>query len=107
MSNKKIFEMDENLRLRTDRIYVNQTIFNCQHPQLAFDRRDDHIKCTTTGCWREFWLRTDAEYYTFKDRMIDKFDFEKAEKEFKRQIRLAKAKAKKEKEISDKAKGLL
>ncbi|AHI52893.1 hypothetical protein [Spiroplasma culicicola] len=106
MSDKKVFEMDENLKLRTDLIYFHQTIRECIHKEIALDSRDEHYKCTNMGCWMQFWFRTEEEYHVFDHRVIKEFDFVKSEKEYKKKIKSLKLKAKKEKEMLEKSKNL-
>jgi hypothetical protein len=45
-TNKAIFDYDRTTKKRrTDRIYVHESLPLCTHKHIAFDARDEMIKC--------------------------------------------------------------
>ncbi|AGR42130.1 hypothetical protein [Spiroplasma diminutum] len=87
---KSIFDLNEKLELELDYIYYNKSISNCIHDNIAQDERDLVFKCTK--CFTRFLFRDKDHLWKFKDRIIKRFDFEKAENFYKREVkRLKKA----------------
>ncbi|WP_146637767.1 hypothetical protein [Spiroplasma clarkii] len=56
---------------------------NCAHNKIALDLRDNIYKCIKPGCWRQFWFESTEQYKIFRHRVQPKFDFRKAELDYK------------------------
>ncbi|AOG60524.1 hypothetical protein SHELI_v1c05730 [Spiroplasma helicoides] len=83
MSKKELLEYDKNLKMNTDKIYCSKRFNNCQHYEIAIDKRDGIVKCTNLGCWRQFWFEKKEDFWIYENRFNDEgFDFDKSEKEY-------------------------
>ncbi|QGS51939.1 hypothetical protein [Spiroplasma tabanidicola] len=102
MLNKKIYSIDENLKLNTDKIYFTKSIRSCAHEYISMDIRDNHYKCTNEGCWMKFWIRTKIDFYVFQHRIVKDFDFDLSEKNYIKRLKLEIKNAKNAKKLKEK-----
>ncbi len=82
---KNIFDLNENLEYSMDYVYYNQGLTSCNHLTIAQDSRDDRFKCTK--CFIVFSFQNNKQVLNFKSRIVQHFNFEKAEIALRREIR--------------------
>jgi hypothetical protein len=73
-TNKAIFDYDRTTKKRrTDRIYIHESLPLCTHKHIAFDARDEMIKCIY--CEMEFWFQSEKQFDKMANRYVIDWNF--------------------------------
>lgn len=87
MRNKnKIFELNDELFYKVNKYYFDLEFKYCEHKHIAVDKRDYIFKCTTAGCWQQYWFTSKRQYKKFRFKIIKEFDFLESELNFKKSL---------------------
>ncbi|QHX36671.1 hypothetical protein [Spiroplasma sp. BIUS-1] len=86
---KNLFDLNENLEYDMDYIFYNDGVSSCTHDVISKDARDNRFKCTQ--CFMVFNIKDQKQLLKFKRRVVETFNFEKAESALRKEIKKLKA----------------